>query len=73
MLRGFCEHCIKYGTMSEESNDQTVQEEFLQGLTSMMAVWIFGFWNATATSGFAIIFDTTSSGVMPTCAVQAMK
>jgi hypothetical protein len=36
----------------------------------MMAVCIFGFWNATATSGFAIIFDTTSSGVMPTCAVQ---
>lgn len=34
-------------------------------LTSMMAAWTLGFWNAMATSGLAIIFDMTSSGVSP--------
>lgn len=33
--------------------------------TSMIAAWILGFWNAMATSGLAIIFEITSSGVSP--------
>lgn len=33
--------------------------------TSMMAAWTLGFWKAMATSGLAIIFEMTSSGVSP--------
>lgn len=33
--------------------------------TSMIAAWTLGFWNAIATSGLAIIFDMTSSGLSP--------
>lgn len=34
-------------------------------LTSMIAAWTLGFWNAIATSGLAIIFEMTSCGESP--------
>lgn len=34
-------------------------------LTSMIASWTLGFWNAMAKSGLAIIFEMTSSGESP--------
>lgn len=36
-------------------------------LTSIIAACTLGFWKATATSGFAMILATTSSGVNPIC------
>jgi hypothetical protein len=66
MLIGFCEHC---------KTDKILERWFLDFKkkliisqlrhASIMACWTLGFWNAMATSGLAMIFEITSSGVRP--------
>lgn len=46
------------------------KEDYKRSHTSMIAAWTRGFWKATATSGLAIIFPTTSSGVSPICSAK---
>lgn len=76
MLKGFWEHCkltstvIRWGEWEENGKGKCKRWGSLSfWLTSMMAACTLGFWNAKATSGFAMIFEITSSGVSPICSV----